>query len=70
MWLQHMQLSRASRGACVWRLRVKWRTFCTGAQDELHRAFDNCEMRSVVITDAAGGGKIDTTWWPGGRAGL
>jgi len=41
-----------------------------GAQDELHRAFDNCELRSVVVTDAAGGGKVDTTWWPGGRTGL
>jgi len=40
------------------------------AQDELHRAFDNCELRSVVVTDAAGGGKVDTTWWPGGRTGL
>ncbi|CAK0760575.1 hypothetical protein CVIRNUC_002782 [Coccomyxa viridis] len=36
-------------------------------QEEMHRGFDNCEMRTMVITDAAGGGRFNNTWFPGGR---
>ena len=38
------------------------------AQDDLHRGFDNCEMRTLVICDAAGSrSNPNTTWFPGGR---
>ncbi|BDA42931.1 Phosphoglycerate mutase-like protein 1 [Coccomyxa sp. Obi] len=37
-------------------------------QEEMHRGFDNCEMRSMIITDAAGGGRFNSSWFPGGRA--
>lgn len=36
-------------------------------QEEMHRGFDNCEMRSMIITDAAGGGRFNSSWFPGGR---
>ncbi len=36
-------------------------------QEEMHRGFDNCEMRSMIITDAAGGGRFNNSWFPGGR---
>ncbi len=38
-----------------------------GVQEEMHRGFDNCELRTMVITDAAGGGRFNPTWFPGGR---
>ena len=34
---------------------------------ELHRKFQNCEMRSVVVADLGGGGGLDPAWWPGGQ---
>ena len=36
----------------------------------LHKAFDNCELRSVVISDAAGPSRPDPTYFPGGRGWL
>jgi hypothetical protein len=41
--------------------------FATTVQGELHRWYENCEMRSVVLCDAGGRGGVDPTWFPGGR---
>ena len=32
-----------------------------------HR-YENCEMRTVVLSDGGGGGVADMTWFPGGHA--
>ena len=39
-------------------------------QEELHRGFENCEMRVMVLSDAAGSGALNPTWFPGGRRAL
>ena len=36
-------------------------------QEELHRGFENCEMRAIVLSDASGPGKLNPSWFPGGR---
>ena len=36
-------------------------------QEELHRGFENCEMRAVVLSDASGPSKMNPFWFPGGR---
>lgn len=38
--------------------------------NSLHKTFDNCEMRSFVITDAAGPPRPDPTCFGGGRSWL
>ncbi|KAK9830223.1 hypothetical protein WJX72_010435 [[Myrmecia] bisecta] len=35
---------------------------------ELHRWYENCEMRTVVLSDSGGGGgNLDDLWFPGGH---
>ena len=36
-------------------------------QGELHRWYENCEMRSIVLSDDAGSGNVDPLWFPGGH---
>ena len=37
------------------------------AQDELLRDFNNCEMRSMVLSDFEGSTMHDSTWFQGGK---
>ncbi|KAL0034530.1 hypothetical protein WJX79_006951 [Trebouxia sp. C0005] len=36
-------------------------------QGELHRWYENCEMRTIVLSDDAGSGTVDPLWFPGGH---
>lgn len=36
-------------------------------QGELHRWYENCEMRTIVLSDDAGNGNLDPLWFPGGH---
>lgn len=36
-------------------------------QGELHRWYENCEMRTVVLSDDSGSGTLDPLWFPGGH---
>lgn len=36
-------------------------------QGELHRWYENCEMRTIVLSDDAGSGNTDPLWFPGGH---
>ena len=36
-------------------------------QGELHRWYENCEMRTIVLSDDAGDGTTDPLWFPGGH---
>lgn len=36
-------------------------------QGELHRWYENCEMRTIVLSDDAGSGALDPLWFPGGH---
>ncbi len=36
-------------------------------QGELHRWYENCEMRTIVLSDDAGNGNVDPLWFPGGH---
>ena len=36
-------------------------------QGELHRWFENCEMRSIMLADPSGGGGLDPWWFQGGQ---
>ena len=36
-------------------------------QGELHRWYENCEMRTIVLSDDAGSGIVDPFWFPGGH---
>ena len=36
-------------------------------QNYLHKGFDNCELRSIVLCDASGVARPNPTWFPGGR---
>ena len=36
-------------------------------QGELHRWYENCEMRTLVLADDAGIGALDPFWFPGGH---
>ncbi|GAB4821611.1 hypothetical protein N2152v2_008657 [Parachlorella kessleri] len=37
-------------------------------RENLQRWYENCEMRTVVLSDGGGGGVADMTWFPGGHA--
>ncbi len=39
----------------------------TALQGELHRWYENCEMRTIVLSDDAGNGTVDPLWFPGGH---
>lgn len=39
----------------------------TLVQGELHRWYENCEMRTIVLSDDAGSGALDPLWFPGGH---
>lgn len=39
----------------------------TTVQGELHRWYENCEMRTIVLSDNAGEGNLDPLWFPGGH---
>lgn len=36
-------------------------------QGELHRWYENCEMRTIVLSDDSGSGSLDPLWFPGGN---
>lgn len=36
-------------------------------QGELHRWYENCEMRTIVLSDDSGDGSLDPLWFPGGN---
>ena len=36
-------------------------------QGELHRWYENCEMRTIVLSDDSGHGSLDPLWFPGGN---
>lgn len=36
-------------------------------QGELHRWYENCEMRTIVLSEDAGSGNVDPLWFPGGH---
>lgn len=36
-------------------------------QGELHRWYENCEMRTIVLSDDASSGALDPLWFPGGH---
>ncbi|KAK9863081.1 hypothetical protein WJX84_008016 [Apatococcus fuscideae] len=48
-------------------LRTYASEFGTHAQDELLRDFNNCEMRSMVLSDFEGSTLHDSTWFEGGK---
>lgn len=39
-------------------------------QGEMERWFENCELRTLVLSDARGEGNLDPLWFPGGRGSL
>lgn len=41
--------------------------FGTFGQDELLRDFNNCELRSMVLSDFEGSTMHDSTWFQGGK---
>ena len=36
-------------------------------QSYLHKGFDNCELRSMVLSDGSGAARPNPTWFSGGR---
>ena len=36
-------------------------------QTELHRWYENCEMRTIVLSDDSSEGGLDPLWFPGGN---
>lgn len=36
-------------------------------QNYLHKGFDNCELRSIILSDTSGMSRPNPTWFPGGR---
>ncbi len=41
---------------------------CVLIQEEMHRWYANCEMRTVMLSDSSGGGGHDPFWFAGGKS--